>query len=32
MFDCNEMAKGHSYFSLNGLSVSEDNKWAIFWY
>ena len=30
MFDCNEMAKGHSYFNLNGVSVSEDNKWVTF--
>ena len=30
MFDCNEMAKGFSYFSLNGISISEDNKWASF--
>ncbi|MGQ2984511.1 S9 family peptidase [Flavobacterium sp.] len=30
MFDCNEMAKGHSYFSLGGLNVSEDNEWAAF--
>ena len=30
MFDCNEMAKGLSYFNLNGISVSEDNKWATF--
>ncbi|MEZ4853988.1 S9 family peptidase [Flavobacterium sp.] len=30
MFDCNEMAKGHSYFNLNGISVSEDNKWVTF--
>lgn len=30
LFDCNEMAKGHSYFNLNGLSVSEDNKWVSF--
>ena len=30
LFDCNEMAKGHSYFQLGGLSVSEDNKWAAF--
>jgi len=30
MFDCNEMAKGHSYFNLSGLSVSEDNIWASF--
>lgn len=30
MFDCNEMAKGHSYFHLGGLNVSEDNQWAAF--
>ena len=30
MFDCNEMAKGHAYFNLAGLSVSEDNVWASF--
>jgi len=30
MFDCNEMAKGHSYFSLAGLNVTEDNEWAAF--
>ena len=30
LFNCNEMAKGHSYFSLSGLSVSEDNKWVAF--
>ena len=30
LFDCNEMAKGHSYFSLNGLNISEDNKLASF--
>lgn len=30
MFDCNEMAKEHSYFNLNGISVSEDNKWVSF--
>lgn len=30
MFDCNEMAKGHAYFQLSGLSVSEDNKWVAF--
>jgi oligopeptidase B len=28
MFDCNEMAKGHSYFNLNGISISEDNQWV----
>ncbi len=30
MFDCNEMAKGHSYFKLTGLNVSEDNQWVAF--
>ncbi len=30
MFDCNEMAKGHAYFNLAGLSISEDNVWASF--
>lgn len=30
MFDCNEMAKGHAYFNLTGINVSEDNKWAAF--
>jgi len=30
MFDCNEMAKGHSYFNLSGISVSEDNIWVAF--
>lgn len=30
IFNCNEMARGHSYFSLSGLSVSEDNKWVSF--
>ncbi|MFP5436819.1 MAG: S9 family peptidase [Bacteroidia bacterium] len=30
LFDCNEMAEGHSYFNLSGLSISEDNKWASF--
>jgi oligopeptidase B len=30
MFDCNEMAKGQSYFQLGGLSVSPDNKLAVF--
>jgi oligopeptidase B len=30
MFDCNEMAKGHSYFNLAGVSVSPDNKLATF--
>lgn len=30
MFDCNEMAKGHAYFNLAGINVSEDNKWVAF--
>jgi oligopeptidase B len=30
MFDCNQMAKGHAYFNLSGISVSEDNKWVAF--
>nr|WP_274475654.1 S9 family peptidase [Mangrovimonas aestuarii] len=30
MFDCNEMAKGHSYFKLGGISVSPDNTLASF--
>lgn len=30
MFDCNEMAKGQSYFNLSGISISEDNQWAAF--
>jgi len=30
MFNCNEMAKGHEYFNLGGLSVSPDNKMAAF--
>ena len=30
LFDCNEMAKGHAYFNLAGLSISEDNSWASF--
>ena len=30
MFDCNKMAKGYSYFNLNGINVSEDNKYAAF--
>jgi len=30
LFDCNEMAKGQSYFNLGGLNVSEDNKLASF--
>ena len=30
MFNCNEMAKGHAYFKLGGLSISPDNKFASF--
>ena len=30
LFDCNEMAKEHSYFNLGGISISPDNKLAAF--
>jgi oligopeptidase B len=30
MFNCNEMAEGHAYFKLGGLSISPDNKFASF--
>ncbi|TRX03140.1 S9 family peptidase [Flavobacterium gawalongense] len=30
MFDCNELAKGQSYFQLGGLSISPDNKLAVY--
>ncbi|WP_095953314.1 S9 family peptidase [Flavobacterium sp. ACN6] len=30
LFNCNEMAKGHTYFKLGGLSISPDNKFASF--
>ncbi len=30
MFDCNVLAKGHSYFQLGGLSISPDNTYATF--
>lgn len=30
LFDCNVLAKGHSYFQLGGLSISPDNKYASF--
>ncbi|PTM06525.1 MAG: oligopeptidase B, partial [Bacteroidetes bacterium] len=26
LFDCNEMAEGHSYFKLGGISISPDNN------
>lgn len=30
LFNCNELAKGHAYFQLGGMSVSPDNKFASF--
>lgn len=30
LFDCNELAKGQSYFHLGGLSFSPDNTLALF--
>lgn len=30
MFNCNELAKGHKYFQLGGLSISSDNKFVAF--
>ena len=30
LFDCNEMAKGHDYFSLVGINVSPDNTKVIY--
>ena len=30
MFNCNELAKGHKYFKLGGLSVSSDNQYIAF--
>lgn len=30
LFDCNKLSKGYSYFQLGGLSVSPDNKLALF--
>ncbi|MBO6606578.1 S9 family peptidase [Psychroserpens sp.] len=30
LFDCNQMAEGHSYFKLVGLSVSPDNAMIAF--
>lgn len=30
LFDCNEMAKGHAYFRLGGISVSPDNTMVSF--
>jgi len=30
LFNCNEMAKGHSYFKLGGMSVSPNNQYVSF--
>jgi oligopeptidase B len=30
LFDCNELAKGHAFFQLGGLSMSPDNRYASF--
>jgi oligopeptidase B len=30
LFNVNEMAEGHSYFNLNGINVSEDNRLVSF--
>lgn len=30
LFDCNLLAQGHAYFKLGGMSISPDNKWALF--
>ena len=30
MFNVNELAEGHSYYNLNGINVSPDNKWVAF--
>ncbi|WP_298152945.1 S9 family peptidase [Flavobacterium sp.] len=30
LFDCNVLAKGHSYFQLGGMSISPDNRFATF--
>jgi oligopeptidase B len=30
LFDCNKMAEDHSYFNLNGINVSPDNKYVAF--
>ncbi|TYA72047.1 S9 family peptidase [Seonamhaeicola marinus] len=30
LFDCNEMAKPHSYFKLGGIAISPDNTLAAF--
>ena len=30
LFDCNVLAKGHSYFQLRGINISPDNRYAAF--
>jgi len=30
LFNCNELAKGHKYFHLSGLSISGNNEFATF--
>ncbi len=30
LFDCNEMAKAHTYFNLGGIAISPDNTMAAF--
>ncbi len=30
MLDVNEMAQGHAYYQVGGLSVSPDNRWLVF--
>lgn len=30
MFDCNQLAEGHKYFKLSGLSISVDNQYATY--
>ena len=30
LFDCNKLAKGQPYFQLGGLSISPDNKLAVY--
>ncbi|MCQ0112808.1 oligopeptidase B [Zhouia amylolytica] len=30
LFDCNQMAEGHSYFHLKGINISPDNKFVAY--
>lgn len=30
LFNCNEMAQGHSFFQIGGISISPDNTLAVF--